>query len=461
MCKFWLQGKCLRQDDCLFAHGEHELRPSNAEDVPSHIRDTRAKQDEYFAQLRRRAWRTEEQSGGSAKRARSSPTEGSQEDDAEALLRQLQAEDDAAAAAEESVKKEPVKTERGKKAGGLHAKVRATPPGASSSTSSSSTPAPAALRPAPPQGPPPAKTTVEAKAAVAPGATAPEPRAEAEAPAAQPVAAVKEQPLAREPPLEAQPQADAEADPSAKPAAAPAAEPEAKPEAEPGVMPKAMPKARVPPRAADKAAASVLEMRPPVPVKVAPRPAAAAKASEDDEVSPDAPTAICVMGYADPVDIFLGAKDHAYSSRWLEGHKVRNLVKCVHRDMGKVPWLRTDPQLSVITLCLEWTDLRPDIEAHFAKIKAGFDELILKPGSTLFFCKRGRHRSAAMLSMYLLYMYRWELPDAVMDRLRRSRDKVEFFERSGVYPPLAKVVRFWHHWLIHDTVPDEAKHMFK
>ena len=48
-----------------------------------------------------------------------------------------------------------------------------------------------------------------------------------------------------------------------------------------------------------------------------------------------------------------------------------------------------------------------------------------------------------------------------MDRLRRSRDKVELFERSGVYPPLAKVVRFWHHWLIHNTVPDEAKHIFR
>ena len=68
-------------------------------------------------------------------------------------VRQLQAEDDAAAAARESVKKERVETERVKKAGGLHAKVRATPPGASSSASSSFTPALAALRPAPPQKP--------------------------------------------------------------------------------------------------------------------------------------------------------------------------------------------------------------------------------------------------------------------------------------------------------------------
>jgi hypothetical protein len=111
-------------------------------------------------------------------------------------------------------------------------------------------------------------------------------------------------------------------------------------------------------------------------------------------------------------------------------------------------------------LGLEWSDLCPDIEAHFVKIRAGFDDLRLLPGNT-FFCERGRHRSAAMLSMFLLYMYRWELPDAVMIELRRCRPGVEFFEEGAKYPPLAKVVHFWHHWLIHDTVPDLAKQIFR
>ena len=131
----------------------------------------------------------------------------------------------------------------------------------------------------------------------------------------------------------------------------------------------------------------------------------------------------------------MGAKEHARSAEWLGRCGITHLVKCTHASWGR-------PPLSEITLGLEWHDLR-DIEAHVAHIKLSFNCMTLEQGSTLFYCKRGRHRSAAMLSMYLLHMFPGEMPEEVMLRMR-LRPSVQFFEDAGRYPPLAKVVRWWH-----------------
>jgi hypothetical protein len=43
-----------------------------------------------------------------------------------------------------------------------------------------------------------------------------------------------------------------------------------------------------------------------------------------------------------------------------------------------------------------------------------------------------------------------------MLRMRQLRPSVQFFEDSGKYPPLAKVVHWWHTYLLHGAVPNEA-----
>ena len=62
-----------------------------------------------------------------------------------------------------------------------------------------------------------------------------------------------------------------------------------------------------------------------------------------------------------------------------------------------------------------------------------------------------------MLSMYLLRQFPGEMPEDVMLRMRQLRPSVQFFEDAGKYPPLAKVVRWWHTYLLRGAMPDEAK----
>jgi hypothetical protein len=44
-----------------------------------------------------------------------------------------------------------------------------------------------------------------------------------------------------------------------------------------------------------------------------------------------------------------------------------------------------------------------------------------------------------------------------MKELRQRRPSVQFFEDAGKYPPLAKVVRWRHAYLLKGAAPDEAK----
>jgi hypothetical protein len=177
------------------------------------------------------------------------------------------------------------------------------------------------------------------------------------------------------------------------------------------------------------------------------------------------PTHIAVLGFCATMDVFLGAAPHARDRTWLDNHKIYNLVKCIHRQHGVVPGpAKTAAGYPYdryeVEIGLEWEDLQEG-EHYFNKVRLDFQELSTRTGSILFWCKRGRHRSAAMLSMYMLFIHLHEDPDSVMAHVARRRDRVEFFEGRGKYPPLAKVVRWWKHWLMTKEMPQEALELFR
>ena len=94
-------------------------------------------------------------------------------------------------------------------------------------------------------------------------------------------------------------------------------------------------------------------------------------------------------------------------------------------------------------------------------MKQVFLLLSVLPGNALFWCTKGHHRSAAMLSMYMLFLFPHEHPNAIMAEVSRRRAKVEFGEEAGKYPPLAKVVRLWHQWLTTGQLPLKAVNYFR
>ena len=395
LCAHYAKGTCKRGHECTYAHGQRELRTPNSEDVPGRVKAVRAEQDHLYDELR--------QSYG--KRARGSRDFEDEEEEQErgpafnAFDKQLGAaeaqEEHGTAEVERHAKPQEAEVED-RPAAKVAAKVALAPTTTSglfrrvaAAQAKAEAEEPAEAAPAPP--------AVAAKAQLAAGASELQPEA-----APPPGVVAKCRPATLAASASAPPPAKAEAE----------AEAEAQLEA-----------------AAAKAAA----------------PAAPSQTAEAWPV----PTHIGVVGFATPIDLYLGAKDHARDADWLRRFGITHLVKCTHSNWGR-------PPLSEITLGLEWADLR-DVERHFSHVKLSFEMLNLERGSMLFFCKRGRHRSAAMLSMYLLHQFPREMPDDVMLRMRQLRPSVQFFEDAGRYPPLAKIVRWWHTYLLNGAVPDKAK----
>jgi hypothetical protein len=394
LCAHYAKGTCKRGHECTYAHGQRELRTPNSEDVPGRVKAVRAEQDHFYDELRQYGKRT---------RGSSDFEDDEEEQERGPVFNAFDkeageaedGEEHGAAEVERHVKPKWEAVAERRPAAKVAAKVRIA-----TVTSDVSGVAEAAAKPeAVPQRP----------------EAAPQP----------PAAAAKAEPAAGE--------AEAELLPEAAP------QPEVAAKARPA---KSAARARQPPPAAAEAKAEAEERPEAAPAKL-PAPVAPPPTAEP------APTHIGVVGFATPVDLYLGAKEHARSAEWLGRFGITHLVKCTHANWGR-------PPLSEITLGLEWADLR-DIEHHFLHVKLSFEMLNLERGSMLFYCKRGRHRSAAMLSMYLLHQFPGEMPDDVMLRMRQLRPSVQFFEDTGKYPPLAKVVRWWHAYLLKGAVPDEAK----
>jgi len=387
-CMHWERGQCKRGADCSFAHGAGELRTPGTADVPEHVKEVRAAQDEEFRRQReswREGWAWREGWGDSEVKTDSKRPRSPEADEQEA------------------------EGARGRSAL-LCAKVRAAPAKSHGSgcghsgASASATPVKAED----------SEDVAEAQPAQAtPVKAAP---AKARSSAAEPLPASSEQTF---PPLLP---ATAKADTPAK--AAPVAPAR-------GVW--------APPSTAEGQPAA------------AARPTQVAMPPEDPE---GVPTQICALGICELRNIFLGAKEAARSSTWLEEHAVQTLVRCVHNLHGKLP-APGGLQLRELPIGLEWEDLA-DLNAHFAQAKDIFYTLSELQGNVLFWCRRGRHRSATAVSMYLMFLYPHERPEAIMAMLRSRRPGVEFFESSGKYPPLAKVVRAWYHWLHHGEAPRDA-----
>ena len=165
------------------------------------------------------------------------------------------------------------------------------------------------------------------------------------------------------------------------------------------------------------------------------------------------PTRICNLGFSEPACVYLGAKEHAFSIDWLESHAIRNLVKCMPgRYVELSPGTHVDEHL---VLGLEPNDLN-DIDSYFATIRLHFEILKVSRGNMFFYCPDGRRRSAALLSMYLLFIFPGESPDKVMAKIKRAVPEVEFLDSPDKFP-MAKVVRLWGEWLLTGSVPREAK----
>ena len=180
-------------------------------------------------------------------------------------------------------------------------------------------------------------------------------------------------------------------------------------------------------------------------------PAAAAEPEDDDDAAK--PTRICIVGFAEPACIYLGTQENAFSTEWLESRAIRNLVQCMH---GHTPRLSAGTKFNVFLVPgVGWNDLH-DIEFHFHEITLSFDLLKNTRGNTFFFCTDGQHRSAVLLSMFLLYRFPAESPDEVMAKVKRVRPGVKFNDVPGRFPA-AMLVRLWSDWLHHGCVPEEVK----
>jgi len=99
---------------------------------------------------------------------------------------------------------------------------------------------------------------------------------------------------------------------------------------------------------------------------------------------------------------------------------------------------------------VEWENVgrSPDERvAFYHHLRHAFNELDKIQGHMLFYCKRGFHRSAAVLSMWLLFQHRSERPEMVMAKMRYLRPGVAFFDHAGKNPPLRDVVLGWSEFL--------------
>lgn len=451
ICRYWRVGACLRGRDCVYAHGAAELRQPNSDDTPPHVKRVRQQQDEAYDQLRREGWRGTPNGKGRRRRIR------------------LQ-------------EASPRSAKRGRAAKDSRSPSRSPCQSMASSYVSESSSGPAA---------PAAKTPAAAAAAQAPPAAA----AVAAAPPAVPAAAeaaaavgVRADPL-----LPVKAAADeAPATVGARAAPPPPAKAAAEEPAAVGLRAAPPPLAKAKAAAEEPAAGSV-RAAPPLPAEAAAeqpaaglQPPSEASRSASRSATPRPvkvkrvkATAIHVRGFSRPVTLWLGDKAAARSTEWMDTAKVLSLVRCcphgrgeeeeeeqrlsIKRELarcGRHGHGRGEERLSSrkeVVVGLGWGDVQ-DLQQHFAKVNALFGLLSSRPGSILFWGRRGRHRhhAAAVLSMFILHSYPAEPADAVMHTLSQLRNDVQFGELGGGrYPPLAKLVRAWRDWLLTGRVSEE------
>jgi hypothetical protein len=103
-------------------------------------------------------------------------------------------------------------------------------------------------------------------------------------------------------------------------------------------------------------------------------------------------------------------------------------------------------------LTVEWLDVGRSSRCaqrwnFYKRLQIQFQTLSLMGGNMLFYCKRGFHRSAAILAMWMMFHFPVESKDKVMRKVMDLRPGVEFFAEAGKYPPLKEVVEGWWEWL--------------
>jgi hypothetical protein len=164
------------------------------------------------------------------------------------------------------------------------------------------------------------------------------------------------------------------------------------------------------------------------------------KSSVPEEPPIEPATRIHTAGFATKYHIWLGTDVDAYSAEFLRKHRITRLVRCI-TGSARVP----ADNAVVYSITCEWADLE-DVGRYFWNLELQFIDIAKDYGNMIFFCKRGRHRSACIAAMWILWMTK-EDPDDVMATLRELREGVDFFEEGGKYPALAQLVREWGIWL--------------
>ena len=159
------------------------------------------------------------------------------------------------------------------------------------------------------------------------------------------------------------------------------------------------------------------------------------------------PTLITTMGFSKTFAVFLGGAEHAYTGQWMRENNIQRVVRCTPYHFGHYP--KRDVREWEITV--EWKDVGQDDCTrwrYFQWLHKEFGSLSAEYGPILFYCKRGRHRSSAVLAMWLLWCWQpVEEPQAIMAELKALRDEVDFFVQDGKYPALAKIVVQWYQFL--------------
>ena len=173
------------------------------------------------------------------------------------------------------------------------------------------------------------------------------------------------------------------------------------------------------------------------------------------------PTQVTVMGFAQPYEVWIGGAYHALSDTFLEKIGIERLVRCTTYRHNEV--LKMNPTVKVheTVLTVEWADVGrvakgPQRWNYYQRLRNAFMSLSLMRGNMYFYCKRGFHRSSAVLSMWLLFHWPQEDPEKVMDKLKALRPGIQFFERPGKYPALKEVVLGWSAWLRQPVDPEDA-----
>jgi len=168
-------------------------------------------------------------------------------------------------------------------------------------------------------------------------------------------------------------------------------------------------------------------------------------------------TLIARIGFSLRTEIYLSDYRTALDHLWVEDVDIAVLIRCTTYSFLR-PGETPVHDAQEVVICVEWENVGRSSDerlAFYHHLRHAFNELEKMQGHKLFYCKRGFHRSAAVLSMWLLYKYRYETPQEVMAKLCYLRPGVEFFEKGGKYPPLKQVVLGWAEYLRRPLVGPE------